>query len=49
MRIFKKVGKKINEEIDELTCDKCGKTLKNYKTSKDKHLCEECYSNIFEK
>jgi len=49
MGLFKKVEGKINEEIDEITCDKCGATLKNYTNSKDKHLCNECYSKIFNK
>ena len=49
MGIFKKVEEKINEEIDEITCDKCGNTLENYKKSKDKKLCEECYKKILEK
>jgi len=48
MGLFKKVEEKISGEIDEITCDKCGKTLKNYKNSKDKHLCDECYSKIFD-
>ena len=49
MGFFKRFGKKINEEIDEITCDKCGKTLKDYKNNKDKHLCSECYSKILNK
>ena len=49
MGLFKKVEDKINEEIDEITCDKCGATLKNYTNSKDKHLSNECYSKIFNK
>lgn len=49
MGVFKKIEEKINEEIDEITCDKCGKTLKNYINSKDKHLCNDCYSKILNK
>ena len=49
MGIFKKIEEKINEEIDEITCDKCGKTLKNYTNSKDRHLCNGYYSKIFNK
>jgi protein-arginine kinase activator protein McsA len=49
MGLFKKFEDKVNEEIDEITCDKCGKTLKNHKNNKDKHLCSECYSKIFDK
>ncbi len=39
----------VEEEIDELHCDKCGKTLKNYKNSEYRRLCDECYSNILNK
>ena len=46
MGLFKKFEDKINEEIDEITCDKCGKTLKSYKNSKDRNLCDECYSKL---
>ena len=49
MGIFKKVEDKIHEEIDEISCDKCGKTLENYKKYKNKHLCSECYLKILEK
>ena len=49
MGLFKMFRKKVNEEIDEITCEKCGKTLKDYKNSKDRHLCNECYSKILNK
>lgn len=49
MGLFKKIEDKVNEELDEITCDKCGKTLKDHTNSKDKHLCSECYSKIFDK
>ena len=49
MGLFKKIKDEVNEEIDEITCDKCGMTLKDYKNSKDKHLCSECYSKILNK
>jgi len=46
MGFFKRFGKKKKEEKDEIACDSCGKTLKDYENSKDKHLCNECYSKI---
>ena len=49
MGLFKMFKKKVNEEIAEITCDKCGKTLKDYKNSKDRHICNECYSKILDK
>jgi len=49
MGFFKIFGKKVNEEIDEITCDKCGNTLKDYKNCKDRQLCNECYLKIFNK
>jgi len=49
MGFFKMFGKKVSEEIDEISCDKCGSTLNDYKNSKDRHLCSECYSKILNK
>ncbi len=49
MGLFKRFRKKVNEEIDEITCKKCGNTLKDYKNSKDRDLCDECYSKMFNK
>ena len=44
MCLLRKNERKINEQIDEITFDTCGKTLKDYTNSKDKKLCNECYS-----
>jgi protein-arginine kinase activator protein McsA len=49
MGLFDRFKKKAEKEIDEISCDKCGKTLKAYKNSKDKHLCDECYLKILNK
>ncbi len=49
MGLFDRFKKKVEEEIDELSCDKCGSTLKDYKNSKNKKICDECYSKIFNK
>jgi len=48
MSWFKKFEKKVNEEMDEFTCDKCGKTLKDHTDNIDKHICSKCYSKIFD-
>jgi len=49
MGFFKMFGKKVNEEIDEITDDKCCTTLKDCKNRKDRHLSNDCYSKIFNK
>jgi len=49
MGLIDRLKKKTKEENDEILCDKCGKTLKNYKNKKDRHLCDECYLKILNK
>jgi len=46
MGLFDRFKKHVEEEIEEITCDSCGHTLKSYKNSKDKHVCEVCFSKI---
>jgi protein-arginine kinase activator protein McsA len=46
MGLFKKIENKVSEEIDEITCNKCPMTLKDYKNNKDRQLCNDCYSKI---
>ena len=46
MKIFNRFKSKVEEEIEEITCDVCGNTLKDYKNSKNKKVCEECFSKI---
>jgi protein-arginine kinase activator protein McsA len=39
----------MNEKVlheDTLSCDICGKTLKDVLYHKNQHICKECYSNI---
>jgi len=48
MGLFDRFKKKVEEELEESTCDFCGHTLKSYKNSKHKKLCEECFSKINE-
>ena len=48
MKLFDRFKSKVNEEIEEITCDVCGSTLKSYKNSKNKKVCEECFSKINE-
>ena len=42
------IKKKVEEELGEITCDVCGHTLKSYKNSKHKKVCEECFSSMTE-
>jgi len=44
--LLKNFWKKFPKKLDDIACDACGKTLKDIKNSKDKHLCNECYSKI---
>ena len=46
MTIFGKFKKKVEEDIEEMTCDICGNTLKDYKINKNKKVCQECYEKI---
>ncbi len=46
MSIFGRFKKKVEEDIDELTCDVCGNTLKDYKKNKNNKVCQECYEKI---
>jgi len=48
MKLFDRFKSKVEEEIEEITCDICRHTLKDYKNSKNKKVCEECYSKINE-
>ena len=48
MKLFDRFKSKVEEEIEEITCDVCGSTLKDYKNSKHKKLCKECFSKINE-
>ena len=48
MKLFDRFKNKIEEETEEITCDVCGKTLKSYKNSKHKKVCNECFSKINE-
>jgi len=48
MGLFDRYKKKVKEEMEELTCNVCGSTLKNYKNSKNMKVCEECFSKINE-
>jgi protein-arginine kinase activator protein McsA len=48
MGLFDKYKKKVKEELEEVKCNVCGHTLKDYKDSKNKKVCEECFSKIDE-
>ena len=48
MKLFDRFKYKVEEEIEEIKCDVCGSTLKDYKNSKNKKVCEKCFSKINE-
>ena len=37
-----------DESDNKNTCEICGKTVHGLLNHNDKHLCKECYMNIFE-
>ena len=45
MVLFRKTKNNIEKMNNK--CEVCGKTFKNIISHKNKHLCEECYSEIF--
>ena len=49
MKLFNKSKNKAEEETDEeINCDVCGSTLKDYQKCEHKKLCEECFAKINE-
>ena len=48
MGLVNRYKKKFKKELEGITCNVCGHTLKDYKNSKNKKVCEECFSKINE-